>query len=166
MTFNTMWEVKNKNKPLDVPKLPKYIYDETTYRPGAKDENGKMINDTRFDKVVKGSKTDLQEYIQSFADECDIYKILERCARSGDYTALLADNDNYGDTSMFKADRAENDKTLKHLQNVNGQAPSELAQALLSGATDEEILSIIEKLKASKDSSLVSPEAEKKEVTE
>lgn len=166
MTFNTMWEVKNENKPLDVPKLPKYIYDETTYRPGAKDENGKMINDSRFDKVVKGSKTDLQEYIQSFADECDVYKILERCARSGDFSVLVGDDDNYGDTTMFKADRADNDKTLKQLQQANGQAPSELAQALLNGASDEEILSIIEKLKAPKEVVSSSSEAEKKEVIE
>lgn len=158
MTFNSMWERKNDNKPLEVPKLPKYIYDSTIYRPGAKDENGKLINDSRFDFVKKGQKTSLQEYIQSFADECDIYKILERCARSGDYTTLLADNDNYGDCSIFSADRAVNDKTLKDLKNVNSQAPKEVAEAILSGLSDKDILSILENLKA--------PQVDKTEVVE
>lgn len=147
MKFNSMWERPNENKPLVVPKLPNYIYDLTTYRPGAKDEAGKLINDTRFDKVVKGSKTSLQEYIQSFADECDVYKILERCARSGDYTALLAERNDYGDTTMFSADRAVNDKTLKDLQSANSQAPKEVAEALLSNLSNDDILAIIEKLK-------------------
>lgn len=147
MKFNSMWERPNDNKALVVPKLPNYIYDLTTYRPGAKDEAGKLINDTRFDKVVKGSKTSLKEYINSFAEETDIYKILERCARSGDYTALLAERNDYGDTTMFSTDRAINDKTLKDLQNVNSQAPKEVAEALLSNLSNDDILAIIEKLK-------------------
>lgn len=165
MKFNSMWEVPNENKPLIVPELPKYIYDSVTYRPGAKDENGKLLNDTRFDKVVNGSKTDLQEYIQSFADECDIYKILERCARSGDYTTLLAENDNYGDTTLFKADRAENDRTLKNIQEANANVSKEVAEALLSNLSDDEILSIIQKLNGSNDNT-VTIEPKKDEVTE
>lgn len=147
MKFNTMWERPNENNALVVPKLEKYLYDCNTYRPGARDENGKLINDTRFDKVVKGQKTSLQDYIQSFEDETDIYKILERCARSGDYSILLADNENYGDCTMFSTDRAVNDKTLKDLQTSNSQAPKELAEALLSGLSDDDILAIVEKLK-------------------
>ena len=149
MKFNTMWEVFNINKPLDVPKLPKYLYDNVTYRPGAKDENGKLINDTRFDFVIKGSKTPVQEYIQSFEDDTDVYKILERCARSGDYSILTGERP-YGDCSIYSSDRAVNDELLSKLDNFNSQAPKEVAEALLSNLSNEEILSIIQNLNSNK----------------
>lgn len=145
MIFNSMWERKNENKPLNVPKIDKYIFDSVVYRPCAKDEKGKIINDTRFDMVVKGQKTKLQDYIQSFEEETDVYKILERCARSGDYSVLVGDPA-YGDCTPYSADRAENDITLKKLQEQNTSTPKEVAEAILGGLSDSDIMAILEKI--------------------
>lgn len=163
MQFNSMWEVKNINKPLATPKLPKYLYDSITYRPGAKDEAGKLLNDTRFDLVVKGQKTSLQDYIQSFEDETDIYKILERCARSKDYS-ILAGDPLYGDCTIYSADRAANDKTLKDLNNLNSQAPKELAEALLGNLSNDEILAIVQNLQNKNNVTVDSTAASSEEV--
>ena len=150
MIFNSMWERKNDNKPLSVPKISKYIYDSVVYRPCSKDENGKLINDTRFDLVVKGQKTKLQDYVQSFEDEADIYKILERCARSGDYSVLVGDPA-YGDCTPFSSDRAVNDKTLNDLQKQSADMPKEVAEALFANLSNDEILAIIQNLNKKED---------------
>lgn len=141
-----MWQCK-PNKPLPRPKFDNYIREYTLLRPLAKDEKGKILNDTRFDKFEETSKTDLQEYIDSFYDECDIYKILERCARSGDFSILLNDTKEYGDTTPFKDNRPDNDETLKKLQTNYENINADVKAALLAGKSDDEILDIIKNLK-------------------
>lgn len=160
MKFNSMWEC-TPNKPLDTPVISAYIYDHVTLRPLAKDEKGNILNYTRFDIEKVESKTKLTDYIESFRDECDVYKILERCARCGDYSILMGDKP-YGDTTPFKADRADNDETLKNLQQANSSLNEDVKSALLNGLSDDEILELIKNLNKSADS----PAASESEVVE
>lgn len=60
---------------------------EETYEeipPYTKDEEGNWLNDTSVPKLVSAGKINIQERIQSFLDDVDIYKILERFAYTGD----------------------------------------------------------------------------------
>ena len=62
---------------------------EETYEeipPYTKDEKGIWLNDTSVPKLVPTGKINIQERIQSFLDDVDIYKILERFAYTGDLT--------------------------------------------------------------------------------
>lgn len=52
--------------------------------PFTKDEKGNWLNDTSVAKLVPAGKINIQERIQSFFDDVDIYKILERFAYTGD----------------------------------------------------------------------------------
>ena len=141
MTFNNMWSC-TPNKPLKTPVIDGFIRDYITLRPLAKDEKGKILNETRFDIQKEESKTKLSDYVESFRDECDVYKILERCARSGDYSILLNDKP-YGDTTPFSSDRPVNDENLSKLQNGYESIDAELKESILKGLSDEEILNLI-----------------------
>ena len=60
---------------------------EDTYEeipPYTKDEKGNWLNDTSVPKLVPTGRINIQERIQSFFDDVDIYKILERFAYTGD----------------------------------------------------------------------------------
>lgn len=56
--------------------------------PFTRDEKGNWLNDTSVPKLVPNGKINVQERIQSFADDVDIYKILERFAYSGDMNLI------------------------------------------------------------------------------
>lgn len=51
-------------------------------------DTGKLLNPERDPKKVLAGKRDLQEEIESYRDDCDIYKILAKVAASGDTSFL------------------------------------------------------------------------------
>lgn len=51
-------------------------------------DTGKLLNSSRDPKKVLAGKRDLQEEIDSYRDDCDIYKILAKVAASGDTSFL------------------------------------------------------------------------------
>ena len=61
------------------------VYEDvyTEVPPYAKDENGKFINATSEPVIKKTGRVNVQEKIQSFRDDVDIYKILEKMALAG-----------------------------------------------------------------------------------
>lgn len=66
---------------------------ETQYklvRPYSKDENGKVINQTPFNRLVEVGKIDIEESIQSYAESTDFGKIIEKYVLSG-YDERLVD---------------------------------------------------------------------------
>lgn len=83
--------------------------------PYTKDADGKWLNDTSQPILISKGKKDLDEYIQSFKDDVDIYKILEKVALTGDESYLFQREGFYGDTTIFPdnihdmADKFEND---------------------------------------------------------
>ena len=56
--------------------------------PYAKNEKGEFINDKSVAVLVEAEPFDIDEYIQSFKDECDIYKILEKAYLSQNISLL------------------------------------------------------------------------------
>lgn len=76
--------------------------------PYAKDEKGKFLNESSQPILVEGEPFDVDEYIQSFKDECDIYKILEKAYLSSN-PSLLIQNHNavYDDISELPDDPYE-----------------------------------------------------------
>ena len=55
----------------------------TEYPPYAKDDKGNFINPTSEPKLVKTGRINVQEKIQSYKDDVDIYKILQKMAMQG-----------------------------------------------------------------------------------
>lgn len=62
-------------------------------------KTGKFLNDSSIPKVVKTGRINIQERIQSFAEDVDIYRILEKFAYSDDMSLINKHVANYGDIS-------------------------------------------------------------------
>lgn len=70
--------------------VPPFAYDE---------ETGEFLNKSSFPLLVKTGQVDVQERIQSYLDDVDIYKILERMAISGDTSLVNRQVGFYSDIS-------------------------------------------------------------------
>lgn len=81
--FNSMYGPGVVKTGQDLSNTKEAVYTEVA--PFAYDnETGEFLNKSSFPKLVKTGEVDVQEQIQSFKDDVDIYKILERVAMSGD----------------------------------------------------------------------------------
>lgn len=67
-------------------------------------QTGKFLNETSQPKIISKGKVNIQEKIQSFAREVDLYSILEKFAYSDDESLLRARPCDYGDISNFPND--------------------------------------------------------------
>lgn len=84
---------------LDYSRNTEDIFEEIP--PYAKDENGKFLNETSEPIIKKTGVINIQEKIDSYKDEVDIYKILARVAASGDDSLLNIKQGVYGDYSSI-----------------------------------------------------------------
>ena len=80
--FRSMWCNPYRPEPQDLSNEFEETFIEIA--PFTKDEKGNWLNDTSVPKLVPNGKINIQERIQSFVDDVDIYKILERFAYTGD----------------------------------------------------------------------------------
>ena len=83
--FPTMWDEIPKTG-LDYSQKLEKTYVEVP--PYAKNEKGEFINNSSVPIEVEGEPFDVDAYIQSFKDDVDIYKILEKAFLSGDASLL------------------------------------------------------------------------------
>lgn len=67
-------------------------------------KTGKFLNNSSVPKIVYTGKVNVHDRIQSFKDDVDIYKILEKFAYSGDQSIINAREVGYGDISDMPTD--------------------------------------------------------------
>ena len=84
-------------KPLDLSnrKVKRFI----EIPPYAKDDKGKIINMTSEPVLKENGEFDIQDYIQSFYEDCDLYHLLAKVARTGDISLLNQKQGVYADIS-------------------------------------------------------------------
>lgn len=75
--------------------VPAYAVDPCT---------GKFLNNSSVPKIISKGKINVQERIQSFEKEVDLYSILEKFAYSGDTALLNARKCDYADLSELPND--------------------------------------------------------------
>jgi len=102
--FNSMWYNFNGVEPGDdLSNEIEDIYEEVP--PYAIDtKTGKFLNETSVPKIVKIGSVNVQDRIQSFAKEVDLYSILEKFAYSDDPALINARPCAYGDISELPND--------------------------------------------------------------
>lgn len=99
IVFKGMW-TKTEKTGLDYSrKLEKRFVEVPPY--ACDIETGKIINKTSEPMLIEDDPFDVDEYIQSFKDECDIYTILEKFALTGctDSTLINKKVMSFGDIS-------------------------------------------------------------------
>lgn len=101
--------------------------------PFTKDESGKWLNDSSVPKFVKRGKINVQEQIQSYADDVDIYKILEKFAASGDESIINKNVGFYADISQVPTNFNDfQDYLLSNAKNLDLFSP-DMKKAILNG---------------------------------
>lgn len=79
-----------------------YIEQYKEIPPLASNEDGEIINLTKYPKLVKIDDLNIQEKIQSFYETSDLYHVLATFAKSQDPSLIFVKNDGqYGDFSGF-----------------------------------------------------------------
>lgn len=101
--------------------------------PFTKNEKGEWLNDSSVPKFVKRGKINVQEQIQSFADDVDIYKILERFASTGDESIINKNPGFYYDISNIPTNFNDfQDFLLKSSDTLN-LFSDDMKKAILNG---------------------------------
>lgn len=80
--FNYMYGPGVEKTGQDLSRTKEDVFEELP--PFAMDDKGTFLNKSSFPKLVKTGQVDVQERIQSFANDVDIYHILERLIMSGE----------------------------------------------------------------------------------
>lgn len=135
--FNSMYgpgvvktgqDLSNTKEPI-YKELPPYAVDEKT---------GEFLNKSSFPKLVKVGEVDVQEQIQSYADDVDIYKILERYALSGgDNTIINRSVGTFGDFVDIPDNLHDFDMYVGSQIDSIKKFDPDLAKVILSEASSE-----------------------------
>lgn len=78
------------------------------------------------EEIVETGKSNLYEYIQSFADSVDITKILEKCALLDDYSILNRMPAQFMDVSNMPSNLAEAYASVRDAENYFDRLPREI----------------------------------------
>lgn len=114
--------------------------------PYTKDDKGNFLNDSSQPKLVESEPFDVDEYIQSFKDDCDIYQLLEKAYLSQN-VGLLNRNDNgiYDDISELPEDPYEFENLQRNLNeelvkiNSSEEKKEEIKEEIKEEKKEEEV---------------------------
>lgn len=166
-SFNGFFSAK-KVEPLDYSDSKQEQFEEIP--PFTKDSNGKWLNDTSQPILISKGFIDVDEYINQFKDDVDIYKLLEKVALTGDMSLLNQREGWFGDSTIFpdnihEAAQAFGDN-VKKMESIFTK--DEIAQIISGEKSPEEIAdSYVERQKINKkDVSTYNVVEEKKEESE
>lgn len=99
-------------------------------------KTGECLNSSPIVKLVKCDSINIQERIQSFARECDLYTILERYAVSGDSSLLNRNVMSFADIVGIPDNKNDfNEFIQAHIIGLSKTNP-EIAQQLLKNDID------------------------------
>lgn len=131
--------------------VPPFAYDE---------ETGEFLNKSSFPKLVKTGQVNVQERIQSFLEDVDIYSILAKFAMSGDESLLKRQVGFYGDISTVPDNIHDFDSYVTgNLATLKKVSPDLASVVLNEDSTEADIRAAVDKYA----SSIVKAKEEKKD---
>lgn len=147
MKWPTMYQNDNNKTGLDYSNPYEDIFEEIP--PYTKGQDGKWLNETSEPIIKKTGKVNIQEKIDSFKDETDIYKILEKVAASGDDISVQSNQ--CVDISNIPTDyNTFNEYVGNHIDALQ-QLPKEISSLILKDdLTEKELTKAIENYNNSK----------------
>lgn len=118
MKFQTMFSNVDKLLVEDVSNYKAPIYEKLP--PFAMDSEGNFLNKTNSYVLRKIGEHDFNEEVQSYADEVDMYKLIEKVARTGDDTFLMRkQGGEYLDISTLPNNIHEMSDLLREAKEIN-----------------------------------------------
>lgn len=101
-------------------------------------KTGKFLNESSVPKIISKGKINIQDKIQSFAKEVDMYSILEKFAYSGDTSFLNARDCSYGDLSQLPNDLNGFANYTRDTYNKLAEINPEIAKMILDDKVSSE----------------------------
>ena len=144
MKFNSMYGPGVVKTGLDYSRTKEDIF--TEIQPYAVDiQSGQFLNKSPFPILKKTGCIDVNEKIQSYASECDIYKILEKFALTGDSTFINQRVGNFGDFCNLPDNINDfNNLMNKYFDTLKAQDKDVAKMILNDKVTTEEIIKLID----------------------
>lgn len=135
VAFRSMWSNPYGIKQFDLSNQLEEVFEEVPAF-AVDPDTGKLLNETSQPKLISKGFVNVQEKIQSFAKETDIYSILEKFAASGDTTLINARDCQYGDISELPVNLNDYAQYLsskfKALDNLNPELAKMVADTTIS----------------------------------
>lgn len=122
---------------------------EQTYielAPFARNEKGEFLNDSPFPKLVEGEKVNIQERINSFFEDVDLYSILKKVSLTGDLSYLDKKAGFYGDFSNLPNNYNDLNNYYKELAKDFNNLPDAVKEIIKSDKPIEEVFEEINKI--------------------
>lgn len=111
--------------------------------PYARNEKGEFINDSPYPALIEGEKVNIQDRIDSFFEDVDLYSILKKVSKTGDLSYLDKKAGFYADLGNMPTNYNDINLYYKNLAMNFKNLPSDV-KALI--ASDEPIEKVIEKI--------------------
>lgn len=116
--------------------------------PYAVDEKGKLINEKSVPVKKKADKINVQEKIQSFEEECNIYTILAKFNMTGDVSYLNQREGVYMDSTGIANNLNDLNAQFNGAMALNDTLPKEIGQKVLDeNISNDEIMAAVEAIK-------------------
>lgn len=97
-------------------------------------KTGELLNKTPDPILIKVGTRNIFEYIQSFKDDVDIYKILEKVAISGDDSFLNRRIGQFGDFVMLPDNINDLNSYIKSIFDNNTNVPKDILDAAINSS--------------------------------
>ena len=121
--------------------VPPFAYDE---------ETGEFLNKSSFPKLVKVGQVNVQEKIQSYFEDVDIYTILAKFAMSGDESLLKRQVGFYGDISTVPDNVHDFDAYVtRNLAALKKVSPDLASVVLNENSSEADIMAAVDKYASS-----------------
>lgn len=140
--FVSMYGSNEFHTPLDYSDPYQDVFEEIP--PFALDEKGNILNKSSFPIFKKTGKINVDEKIQQFKDEVNIYKILEKVALTGDDSYLNQRLASFSDIIDLPDNINDMNEYIKKVTNTEGVDKRILQAAVADSLSSEELQKLID----------------------
>ena len=135
--FRTQYSNHELIKGQDLSRIYEQTYKELA--PYERNEKGEFLNDSPFPKLVSAEKVNIQERIDSFYEDVDLYHILARVAVTGDVSPLNVKTGFYADISNIPNNYNDINVYYKNLSSEFNKLDPKLKELISSGLTGDDL---------------------------
>ena len=144
MKFRTMYNNTTLRTGQDLSNEYEQTYKELA--PYERNEKGEFLNDSPFPKLVLAEKVNIQERIQSFFEDVDLYHLLAKMAVTGDVSFLNKKAGFYADISNIPNNYNDINEYYKNLSKQYNALDPKIKDLINSGLDDQDLENAINEL--------------------
>lgn len=86
-------------------------------------------DENRVPGLIQTGKHSMKDYIQSFAEETDLLRLIQKCVQTGDFSFLQASPGVYGDTTVFPGNLIDSYNQVLQAEKFYNSLPADKLKA-------------------------------------